>query len=65
MLRRRRLDEPLEGQLNAGGDDEGRDAIRGGLEHLRRVVLDDKEARPATRGGEKKAAVPKRDEKPI
>ena len=54
MLGRGRLDEPLEGELNARRDDERGDAILGHLEHLRRLVLDDIEARAACRGGERK-----------
>ena len=49
VLGRGRLDEPLERQLNAGGDDERGDAVLGGLEHLGRLVLDDVEALPAWR----------------
>ena len=44
VLWRRRLDEPLEGELDAGGDDERCDAVSGGLEDLGRLVLDDVEA---------------------
>ena len=51
MLRRGRLDEPLEGELNARGDDERGDAILGHLDHLRRLVLDDVEAGAADERG--------------
>ena len=47
VLGRRRLGEPLQGQLDAGGNDERGDAVRGGLEHLRRLILHNIEARAA------------------
>ena len=50
MLRRGRLDEPLEGELDARGDDEWGDTILSGLEHLRWLVLDHVEARAAEIG---------------
>ena len=54
VLRRGRLDEPLERELNARGNHQRRDAVLGHLEHLWRLVLDHVEAGAAIterRGG--------------
>lgn len=64
VLRRRRLDQPLEGELDARGDDGRGDTVSGHLNHVGLLVVDDVEAGAVGQGarrsqvqGEQKTAV--------